>query len=154
MKVLNEKKKNFTVCFFLIQIDYFCIKQNSKESMTVRYSRCTKSLKRNIEDIDIDDFEVKNQLLIIFSPTILLKFWISKKKILIFLTSILWMLLRSIWSEINYYMKGTVEYVFLNFLIMNVPLSDDHFQSSLLGGCNSTPTKRWWLEGQLTKVHS
>ena len=68
----KEKKKTLPFAFFLIQIDYFCIKQNSKESMTVRYSRCTKSLKRNIEDID--DFEVKNQLLINFSPTTLLKF--------------------------------------------------------------------------------
>ena len=31
-------------------------------------------------------------------------------------------------------------------LIMNAPLSVDHFQSSLLGGFALAPTQKWWLE--------
>ena len=44
----------------------------------------------------------------------------------------------------------------LKYLIMNAFLSVDHFQSSLLGGCNSksTQNKVMTVNGQLTKVHS
>ena len=31
-------------------------------------------------------------------------------------------------------------------LIMNAPLSVDHFQSSLLDGFAVAPTQKWWLE--------